>query len=331
MSASSLTFYRYALPRRDAVPPREGVLIQCQQGHAEGWGEAAPLEGYSPDTLADTLRCIPQLSNTKPDQLPPALRCGLDIAQTACRAAATGQSLYAVLGGTSPCVYVPIARLITGEADTATLNEENFRCVKFKVGRHTLAEDIRRIRAALDLLPASVRVRLDANRAWGLAEARTFAEALPLNRIDYLEEPLRNVEECPTLAAETGIPLALDESLRDHTPATLMAWPGLKALVLKPSLLGGIRVCQTWRDWAARNGCACVISAMYESGVGIFALTALAAAWAPNIPAGLDTGAALLEDVITPRLLPSNGRIQLPINDNEFYRTIDFSKLEPIA
>ncbi|MFQ3680487.1 MAG: hypothetical protein SNJ60_08295 [Pseudanabaenaceae cyanobacterium] len=57
--------YRLTLrqPLRTAVGPiahRQGFVIQVRTPHGWGWGEAAPLPGFSPDTLTDTARTLAQ-------------------------------------------------------------------------------------------------------------------------------------------------------------------------------------------------------------------------------------------------------------------------------
>jgi O-succinylbenzoate synthase len=54
-------------------------------------------------------------------------------------------------------------------------------------------------------------------------------------------------------------------------------------------------------EWAQRRNADPVISASYESGVGLRMLVALAAAYS-DVPAGLSTYTRLADDVLRPRL-----------------------------
>ena len=71
----------------------------------------------------------------------------------------------------------------------------------------------------------------------------------------------------------------------------------MRAVVLKPTLLGGLYRTLRFAEEAKALGIKAVISSSYESGVGTGALVALAAAVGDE-PVGLDTYRRLAEDVI---------------------------------
>jgi o-succinylbenzoate synthase len=145
-------------------------------------------------------------------------------------------------------------------------------------------------------------LRLDANRAWVLAEAVAFGRAVAACRIEYLEEPLTDPVGLTEFHAATGIPTALDESLQECESQTLAIPDGVAALILKPAVLGGLAVTLAFIRLAAAHRLKCVITSVFESGIGLAALAGLAAA-AGGGPHGLDTGrwlgADLLEDSFT--------------------------------
>jgi len=97
--------------------------------------------------------------------------------------------------------------------------------------------------------------------------------------------------------------VALDESLADMEPEALEDHRYARAVVLKPTLLGGITRTLRFARLASRLGVRPVISSAYETGVGTLALVALAAGVGDEeVPAGLDTYRRLAGDVIRPRL-----------------------------
>jgi O-succinylbenzoate synthase len=126
-------------------------------------------------------------------------------------------------------------------------------------------------------------------------------------RFEYLEEPLADPALLPQLVREFGAPVALDESLVGLDPEVLEEHRYARAVVLKPTLLGGISNTLRMAEWALRLGITPVVSSAYESGVGTAALIALAAGIAERpVPAGLDTYRALADDVLdTPLGLPA--------------------------
>ena len=102
-----------------------------------------------------------------------------------------------------------------------------------------------------------------------------------------------------------------------------------RAVVLKPTLLGGLSRALDLAEGAKAMGMKAVISSSYESGVGTGALVALAAMVGEE-PAGLDTYRRLGEDVIeVPLDLP------VPVVDvgraTEAARRVDVCRLEPVA
>ncbi|MFN9960929.1 MAG: enolase C-terminal domain-like protein, partial [bacterium] len=84
-----------------------------------------------------------------------------------------------------------------------------------KVGLGKVADDAALISAMLEGLDPSVRLRLDGNRRLTLTSAVRLMKRLDAERIEYMEEPLRNPLELPELSRRTGITMAIDESLHE--------------------------------------------------------------------------------------------------------------------
>lgn len=294
-----VALYRYRLPLgagvalcRQAQVWREGLIVHLAEGARQGWGEVAPLPGFSRETLAAASAATRDwllawqagdTGQTPPWPDLPAAAFGLSCA-------------HAELHGELPAAgdYRPLP-LCTGEpavlaAIYATLPAG--KIVKLKVGLGVPADEGKAIAALLDALPG-LSLRLDANRAWSLAEAQSFVAAIPLpqrRRIEFFEEPCRTPAESLRFAADAalGLPLAWDESLRE-AGFILAARPGLRAIVIKPSLLGSIDRCRRLVAEAEAAGLAAVISSSVESSLGLTQLARLSAWLTPqNIP-GLDT------------------------------------------
>lgn len=313
MAAPDYSFFRYDIPLRFplklggdmTLSSRKGFLVRCRAGDAEGWGDIAPLDGYSRETFAEVEREI-----LGDDHLSlPSIRCGLEWAESALREASAGA-----------VDAVEIARLIP--RDQSTIDAEPGSTVKVKVGRADVQQDIERVNRLVAGHPELI-FRLDANRAWNLDEAMTFARAVDGTRIEFIEEPLKTFADYEAFDRETPVGFALDESLMDQSP---WPWHNLRALVIKPTLLGGFSVVDELIQWAQYHDRYAVISSMYESGVGIRRLATLAAERTPGIPAGLDTYSWLADDVVTPRIEIRNGMMLL----NKGMQ-IDLTKVEQVA
>ena len=360
MRISGFDLYRYDLALSEPVTlkdttlhRREGALIRLTADDgSEGWGETAPLPNFSPEGLEDTieqLRAIaPELVDREPpvnlvesDNNPfielPSLTTsagfGLEVAFLNLQAAYRGEALSDLLTD-DPAKTVHTNGLISGSVEKV-LNEassmagKGYRAVKLKVGRRRVSEDAEIVRRVGEILGGVVALRLDANRAWGFDEALEFARGTSGTRIEYVEEPLAAPTRLAELAREWGLPVALDESLVGMKPEDLGPHAYARAVVLKPTLLGGVSRVLDLAEAAKTLGMVPVLSSSYEAGVGIGALVALAAVVGEE-PAGLDTYRALAEDVLgAPLPLPAP---TVAVGETmEAARVVDVGRLLPVS
>ena len=329
--------YRYKLPFSEPLELkgtllryREGLLMELQadEGGELGWGETSPLPGFSRESLEEAAEQLGDLASSvmrcevtddwiAPDgdfsreldsmALAPSARFGFELALWDLYAALRGRSLVDLITS-HPRASVPVSALISGPPATALeearrARSAGYEAVKLKVGARAVEEDIELVRALNEELGDAVALRLDANRAWSLEEAERFARGTGGLRFEYVEEPLEDSTLLPALARDHGVPVALDESLAGMEPEALEDHGYARAVVLKPTLLGGISRTLRFADLASRLGMQPVISSAYETGVGTAALVALAAGIGEEeVPAGLDTYHRLAEDVLRPPL-----------------------------
>lgn len=324
MKIASVTGYRYRLPLTASlqlgtreVTVREGILVRITvTDGTEGWGDVAPLPGFSTESLAAAqdalyaaaaLRGQPvqaALARVAEEVHASSVRFGLEQALFDVRAQAAGTTLPHVLCE-APRSVVSLNALVTGSGDAALdeadrLRAAGYRAVKLKVGRQSVADDVALVRRVKDRL-GGVALRLDANRAWSLDEAHAFADGVADVPIEYVEEPLADVAALPDFAAVAGLPVALDETVQEGgSPA---AHPYARAIVIKPTLVGGLVRAQQMARQAVESGATPVVSAAFESGVGLRGLVALSACLGPaDVPVGLDTYRWFVADVLHPRL-----------------------------
>ena len=338
MNLASFDLYRFSLPLRGplvlggtTLRRREGVLLRLSgDDGSEGWGESAPLPGFSADSLDQAIVQLRRLAGSligrevkddwtdrngafgrELERIAPAssVRFGLELAVWNLRADLSGKSLPELFSG-QPRARVPVNGLLSGSWDEVLeeaqrTKKAGYEAVKLKVGARTVAEDARLVRKLVGEPGNTISLRLDANRAWGYEQAAEFLRGAP--RFEYLEEPLADPALLPQLVREFGVPVALDESLVGMEPEALEGHRYARAVVLKPTLLGGISNTLRMAGRALRLGMMPVVSSAYESGVGTAALVALAAGIGDRpVPAGLDTYRALVDDVLdTPLGLPA--------------------------
>lgn len=290
---------RWSIASRGAArrwSEREALLLAVR-GDATGLGEAAPLPGMSIDTVADAAAAAELLAAQLPLELPtpahalavadrvtaaPAARFAIETALLAAYAQHARTSIAALLAP-----HMPQAELMTAIVVDAPIPVAA-RCIKIKVDRGI--DHVRAIAAA----NPHARLRLDANRAWTRAQTLDRLAALADLPIDFVEEPCRDAHEL--LADALPCRLALDESLVDLAPAELaraLESPGLAALMLKPTLLGGFRRCLALAADAHRHGVAPIVTHALEGPIGFAACHELARAIGADVPVGLGAHSAL--------------------------------------
>mgnify|MGYP006269884921 CR=1 FL=1 len=363
MCISRIALYRYRLPLTapihlgpQTITHRTGALVRVdgvRDGMSgTGWGDAAPLPGFSDHSLADALdelttwasaavgRSLGRASLVDLDA-DHAMRCGTTrfAAESACLSAfsSTASVALPVLLREAPRPTVSLNALLDADAPdrlheaALQIREANYRAVKVKVGRTSVDDDVERVRAVVEALGDAVALRLDANRAWTFDDATRFVRQIPTNTLAYLEEPLADPTSLAAWHAASGCPVALDETAREMDADTIFdTFPFARAVVLKPALIG-VRATQRWAALAAAHDAEVVVSSAYESGVGLRMLVALASTLGSrDVPAGLDTYRRLRRDVLSDPL-PIRGS---QVDVSSLFRTspsVRDGMLEPIA
>lgn len=333
MRLAGFELYRYELPLAESIAlkgmslhHREGVLFRVLGDGVEGWGEASPLPGFSRESVEEAARQLSELAAlmwgrevsaegilpggglaAELDELDPApsVRFALELAICNLGAARRKEPLPELLAP-RPAAAVAVNGLLPGTtenvlAEARQMRDAGYEAVKLKVGGGTVGEDLDLARAASEEIGGGIAFRLDANRAWSFEEASEFADGVAGIPLEYVEEPLSDPAGLPKLAADYGLPVALDESLVGMQPGELASHRYVRAVVLKPTLLGGISRTLRLTEEARNLGIVPVVSSAYETGVGTLALVALAAATG-GAPAGLDTYRRLDADVLRPPL-----------------------------
>ena len=330
MKLAGYDIYHYKLPFTEVVTlkgkrldHREGLLVKMTDETCEsGWGETSPLPGFSQETLEEAGDQLHELASafigiTLPEDwslpedpdLAPSVRFGFELA--AYNINAKGKILSELLSK-NPGTSVALNGLLAGPEELVLeearrMRDAGYGTVKLKVGTQEVGDDAGLVVRVKEVLGGGVALRLDANRAWSFEEAVEFSHATSGLRFEYVEEPLADPSKLPRLVGEYGMPVALDESLVGMEPEDLREHSYARAVVLKPTLLGGISRALGFAREARRLGIVPVVSSAYETGVGTVALVSLAASiGGGEVPAGLDTYRRLAEDVFGPTLDLSN-------------------------
>ena len=298
------------------------ITLESDDGR-RGRGEAAPLPGFSPDSLAaceqallafdargiavrlgpdqDLIGELRRASLRLPPNLP-AARAALESALLELWARAAGVPAWALLhAGSSPPEPRALAALLMGEpeqavAEARTARARGLTTFKFKIGRPgALARELATVEALRRELGPEARLRLDANQALSAADAQRYLPQFAACELEFIEEPC-SPQERPALDA-LGLPLALDESLLSGARPQR----GDRALILKPTLVGGVAACVELARAARAVEAQVIFSHAFEGPLGLALSAALALALGSETMAhGLDLEGARLAQTNLP-------------------------------
>lgn len=278
---------------------RWGLLLEVQDADGfHGIGEASPLPGYSPETLEAAQAALdhweakgpPRLDETSPllpqirteietiDPAVPSARFAVETALLDLAGRRLGKPMWSLLGAESPSP-VPLAALLRLREPKAAIAEiqavlaRGITTVKVKVGRPGDLELLAAVRATF-----GSSLRLDANGAFTPENVGERLAALARFEPELIEEPVSGAALFDL--RESPIPVAADESLR--LPG---AWERLeplrrrgllRAVVLKPMMLGGGLACLDLAHRAAEFGIGAIITHLFDGPVALAAATQLA-------------------------------------------------------
>ncbi len=326
----------YALPLRGVatvggheIHEREGIVVRLlDEDGDEGYGEAVPLLGLHQESrdevqmrLKDVAERIAGQTLDAPEQLfdglsdlPPTLVFALESAWDGLRATKE-KTVPARLNGRDAPTSLHVNGFFSGSVDDAkaVLEHEIYRkypSVKIKVARQPLEQDREMLKLFAGTLPKSVRLRLDANRGLDLASALALFGELDPERVEYLEEPLENVNDLAALQDRTGHSIALDESLGGPNMRGIDC---VDAWIYKPSVHGGRRALEAKAKEADAAGVSFVVSSCLETGLGLWMQAQWAAAAAAGmdeaVPVGLGTDIVLATDLLDVPFDSSQGHV----------------------
>ncbi|MYF40316.1 MAG: o-succinylbenzoate synthase [Rhodothermaceae bacterium] len=225
----SASIYRYKLRLTTPIAwagqartHRSGLLVCLGHSDYSGWGDIAPLPGFSAESLAEAqawaevfareiLESPLRTSDLSAIKIPPSVRFGFELALCSLDTTTRKQSL-------QEASAVACCGLIGHQEDQQThlahsLVSPDYRAVKLKLGRQTVEEDLNTVHTICGKYP-ELKVRVDANRSWSINTAKKFVRATQNLRLDYLEEPLNDKTELMELARHCTLPIALDDPLR---------------------------------------------------------------------------------------------------------------------
>ncbi|KAK9806829.1 hypothetical protein WJX72_004058 [[Myrmecia] bisecta] len=197
------------------IPPTLSLL----QGRMAEWLDRSI--GVDPTNIHPSVRCglegavLSALSVAQHVQQQPGgrpeHRLSAQLSTTGGSSSSSSSEVLLINGLVSPAVDQPPA---AAAQQAATLVAAGYSCLKVKVARRVdPVEDAAVLIAIRKAVGPAVALRADANRKWTLQQATDFGLAAREVRLQYLEEPCQGVHDIAEFHRQTGIPVALDETL----------------------------------------------------------------------------------------------------------------------
>ncbi len=323
----TLKFKQPILTSRGAMAVKNGYFITLEDDGKTGVGECSFIEGLSCDNLLDYEAKLKEVC-TKPEffiqhinqlqQSFPSICFGLETAQLSL--SVSNEMLFRnefSLGKKG----IPINGLVwMGSASFLQQQIEEkinagFNCIKMKVGALDFATECNLIEGIRkQYAPTQIEIRLDANGAFKATDVFEKLKTLSAFDIHSIEQPIqpKQWQLMREVVAAQLIPIALDEELIGvytlELRRALLSQIKPDYIILKPSLLGGLAVCNEWITLAEAQHIQWWATSALESNVGLNAIAMWVAEKHNLLPQGLGTGSLYLNNTAS-KLYIKNGAL----------------------
>lgn len=304
MNIETVRVYGYDYEVKNFPSPRKSLILELLIDGFSYFAEAAPLPGWSHETLEETLFALEDISDLLLSEellstgdlppLPPSLSFALEMA---------------LLSAFHPIQIDPhpTAALFLGTAEEIQNQAAEAKTLGITTAKLKLAlfsDD--EAHALISKLQENFTLRIDLNQSWSTERVLSFFSKYPKKSFAYLEEPC---EEPPSLHH----PLALDEKARELIKEGAPPPPGVEYLILKPTLTGGLTACQKYARYAKRYNLSLVLSSSFESDLGLWQIALLSSHLdIPLETSGLGTLSYLNTHLLVPPLRIDEGKIEFP-------------------
>ncbi len=193
--------------------------------------------------------------------------------------------------------------------------DSGYNCIKLKIGALNFEEEIEILREIRkNYSPETIELRLDANGAFHSDEALEKLNRLSEFYIHSIEQPIKvgQIEEMAKLCKLSPIEIALDEELigvwNKELKHQLLESIKPHYIILKPSLLGGIKKSEEGIKIAEDCKVGWWVTSALESNIGLNAIAQWAYQLNSSLPQGLGTG-KLFENNISSPLIIKNAKL----------------------
>lgn len=191
--------------------------------------------------------------------------------------------------------------------------DKGFRCLKLKIGSIDFDEEMDILKSIRnEYNPEELELRLDANGAFGPADALEKLTYLSQFWIHSVEQPIKPgiPEMMSQIVLDSPVPIALDEELigvkNTDEKKKLLELVHPHFIILKPSLIGGFKEAEEWMQLARQYNCDWWTTSALESNVGLNAIAQWVFTQNPQKVQGLGTGMVFSNNIPSPLYLEND-------------------------
>ncbi|KUO75136.1 MAG: dipeptide epimerase [Clostridia bacterium BRH_c25] len=269
------------------------VKVITDEG-VSGVGESSPIEfvtGESVDTVAFVIKAVAkQLIGMDPLDIETihhvmdryitnnsSAKAGIDIALFDIKGKVMNAPLYKVLGGFSKQVETDITLSIAEPKEMAKAAKEKaesgFKILKIKAGIDP-EKDIEAIRLIREAVGSNIKIRMDANQGWAIADAVMVMKAVEKFGVQAVEQPRPywDIDGIAQIRSKVNIKVMVDESVFSPVDAIKVVKKEAADIInIKLMKSGGIYKAEQINAIAQAAGLTCMVGCMLESRIGIAA------------------------------------------------------------
>lgn len=338
----SIRFKKPFLTSKGAIKNRKGFFVRIIDDAGNTFeGDCAPFEEFGTESLNEALSAVKKIKHEQieVEDLTSLLVFTKEFSDKPALSFALEQALLSFVSNRKSSDYFLLVNrrgkktinvnyaigFNTPEKTIETIKQkinEGFSTFKLKVGREEIKEDINIIKNINSLFGDSIKIRLDANGKWNLKEAVKFLNAINKFNIEYIEQPVKTLEDFIKLKEKTEIPLAVDESLKNIESAiSFINNKAADVFIIKPITLGGIIPSVKLLTLAENNNIKCTVTTLFESALGKRSAVFLASLIKEEHAHGLGTSEYFAKDAAKENFPVIDGKIT-------YQKAVQFSTLK---
>jgi len=280
---------------------KKGYLVKIKSNEYNGYGEVAPLDFFSTETIEDIYICYKNFINAINLNTDIPLKNILNLIMKYCKTAPS------LIFGLETALYdiksreknISLSKYFNLDSSNTvhfssyynSNNISNSNRIKIKIGKGSIEDEILKIKSIINDSSNSVKIRLDANRAYDLSDLLLINQSINKNYIDYIEEPFKDptLDKYKYIQEHTSLNLGIDETIYlNHNYINFINKKYIDVLVIKPSIYGSYSNFFKLCNIAKKNNIRIILSSSLEGIVGNMATIHLAACINNNEKHGLN-------------------------------------------